>query len=53
MTKLGTALTLNATKIMMCGCGELGKDIQDKAPPLAVIFSTIQDFAKIWFVWPQ
>ena len=27
MTKLGTALTPNATKIMMCGCGELGKEV--------------------------
>ena len=27
MTKLGTALTPNATKVMMCGCGELGKEV--------------------------
>ena len=27
MTKLGTALTPGATKIMMCGCGELGKEV--------------------------
>jgi len=27
MTTLGTALTPNATKVMMCGCGELGKEV--------------------------
>jgi len=27
MTILGTALTPNATKVMMCGCGELGKEV--------------------------
>jgi len=27
MTTLGTALTSGATKVMMCGCGELGKEV--------------------------
>lgn len=27
MVKLGTALTPGATKVMMCGCGELGKEV--------------------------
>ena len=27
MTRFGTALTPGATKVMMCGCGELGKEV--------------------------
>lgn len=45
MTKLGTALTPNATKVMMCGCGELGKEVVIELQRLGVEVIAVDRYA--------
>jgi len=45
MTKLGTALTPGATKVMMCGCGELGKEVVIELQRLGVEVIAVDRYA--------
>lgn len=45
MTTLGTALTPNATKVMMCGCGELGKEVVIELQRLGVEVIAVDRYA--------
>jgi len=42
---LGTALTPNATKLMMCGCGELGKEVVIELQRLGVEVIAVDRYA--------
>ena len=45
MVTLGTALTPNATKVMMCGCGELGKEVVIELQRLGVEVIAVDRYA--------
>jgi len=45
MTKLGTALSSGATKVMMCGCGELGKEVVIELQRLGVEVIAVDRYA--------
>ena len=45
MTTLGTALTSGATKEMMCGCGELGKEVVIELQRLGVEVIAVDRYA--------
>ena len=45
MTTLGTALTSGATKVMMCGCGELGKEVVIELQRLGVEVIAVDRYA--------
>jgi len=45
MVKLGTALTPGATKVMMCGCGELGKEVVIELQRLGVQVIAVDRYA--------
>ena len=45
MTTLGTALTPSATKVMMCGCGELGKEVVIELQRLGVEVIAVDRYA--------
>jgi len=45
MMKLGTALTAGATKVMMCGCGELGKEVVIELQRLGVEVIAVDRYA--------
>ena len=45
MTILGTALTPSATKVMMCGCGELGKEVVIELQRLGVEVIAVDRYA--------
>ena len=45
MTELGTALTAGATKVMMCGCGELGKEVVIELQRLGVEVIAVDRYA--------
>ena len=45
MVKLGTALTPGATKVMMCGCGELGKEVVIELQRLGVEVIAVDRYA--------
>ena len=45
MTTLGTALTPGATKVMMCGCGELGKEVVIELQRLGVEVIAVDRYA--------
>lgn len=45
MVKLGTALTADATKVMMCGCGELGKEVVIELQRLGVEVIAVDRYA--------
>lgn len=45
MTQIGTALTPNSTKVMMCGCGELGKEVVIELQRLGVEVIAVDRYA--------
>ncbi len=45
MTTLGTALSPGATKVMMCGCGELGKEVVIELQRLGVQVIAVDRYA--------
>ena len=45
MKKLGTALTSGATKVMICGCGELGKEVVIELQRLGVEVIAVDRYA--------
>lgn len=45
MVKLGTALTRGATKVMMCGCGELGKEVVIELQRLGIEVIAVDRYA--------